>query len=273
MNKRTRLTIRKYLTLTRAGIIEALSFRVSYIVTILGNLVYLIVIYYLWKAIYASSSTDVVNGMTFTDTMIYLVLATALSSFFEVYLVWQIGRNIQSGKIILDIIKPMEFQIYTFFYVSGNYVVAFIATFLPTFILVYFLTGGAIAIGTNLVFFIVSIIMGLIINFCIDFFVATICLFTQSTWGINIMKEVIILFVSGATIPIAFFPEPLKTIVGYLPFQAIYNTPLLFLVDESLTMDKSIKMLLVQLFWVFFVILASRLFWKKSIKIMTVNGG
>ncbi len=273
MNKKTSLPFRKYLTLTRAGIIESLNFRVSYIITVLGNLAYLVVIYYLWKAIYASSPTEVVNGMTFTDTMIYLVLAASLSSFFEVFLVWQIGRNIQSGKIVLDIIKPMDFQMYTFFYVSGNYVVAFFVVFLPTFILVNILTGGAIEIGTNIILFIASVAMGLIINFCIDFFVATICLYTQSTWGINIMKEVIILFISGATIPIAFFPEPLKSIIGYLPFQAIYNTPLLLLINKSLAMDQCIRMLLMQLFWAVFVILASRLFWKKSLKIITVNGG
>lgn len=135
------------------------------------------------------------------------------------------------------------------------------------------LTGGAIPLGTNLLFFAVSAVLALVINFCMDFFVATICLYTESTWGINIMKEVIILFVSGATIPLAFFPEPLKTIVGYLPFQAIYNTPLLFLVDGSLTTDRCFEMLLVQLFWLIFVIAASRLFWKKSLKVITVNGG
>ncbi len=265
--------MKKYLALTRAGIIEALSFRVSYVVTILGNLTYLVVIYFLWKAIYDSSPAKVVNGMTFTDTMIYLVLAASLASFLEVYLVWQIGRNIQNGKIILDIIKPMDFQLYTFFNISGNYVVTFFFTVLPTFILLEILTGGAIPFGVNLIFFAASAIIALVINFGIDFFVATICLYTQSTWGINIMKEVIILFISGATIPLAFFPEPLKTIVGYLPFQAIYNTPLLFLIDETLTVDRYFEMLLIQLFWVFFVILASRLFWKKSLKIITVNGG
>ncbi len=273
MNKKTSFSMRKYLTLTRAGITESLSFRASYIISFFGNLVYLVVIYYLWKAIYASSSTDIVNGMTFTDTMIYLVLAAAMSNFLQVYLVWEIGRDIQTGKIVLNLIKPMDFQIYTFFCVSGNYVVSFFTSFLPTFILVYFLTGGAIVTGTNIVFYAVSLVIGLLINFCIDFFVGTICMYTQSTWGINIMKEVILLFVSGAMIPLAFFPEPLKTIVGYLPFQAIYNTPLLFLVDDSLTINKSFKMLFIQLFWLLFVFLASRLFWKKSLKIITVNGG
>ena len=98
---------KKYLTLTRAGIIESLQFRLGTLVMLAGNLLYLIVVYFLWKSIFASSETDVVNGMTFTDTLIYLVLATALFNFMEMYTVWEMGRNIQSGKIVLDFLKPM----------------------------------------------------------------------------------------------------------------------------------------------------------------------
>ena len=126
---------KKYLTLTRAGIIEALQFRLSFIVMVIGNILYLIVIYFLWKAIYRSAGTDVVNGMTFSDTLIYLVLATALFNFMEMYIVWEMGRDIQSGKIALNLIRPMEYRNYLFWSVSGSFVVNFVFTFIPTFII------------------------------------------------------------------------------------------------------------------------------------------
>ena len=117
------MKLKKYLTLTRAGIIEALQFRLSFVVMVIGNLLYLIVVYFLWKAIYASAGTDTVNGMTFTDTLIYLVLATALFNFMEMYTVWEIGRNIQSGKIVLDLLKPIEYRKYLFWSYSGSFAV------------------------------------------------------------------------------------------------------------------------------------------------------
>lgn len=93
------MKLKKFLTLTRAGIIESLQFRLGTLVIVAGNLLYLIVVYFLWKAIYASVGTGIVNGMTFSDTLIYLVLATALFNFMEMYIVWEIGRSVQSGKI------------------------------------------------------------------------------------------------------------------------------------------------------------------------------
>jgi ABC-2 type transport system permease protein len=65
--------MRRLMALTKAGVVESLQFRLGTFVTLFANLIYLALVYFLWKAIYASSGTDVVNGMTFYDTMIYLI--------------------------------------------------------------------------------------------------------------------------------------------------------------------------------------------------------
>ncbi len=267
------MKVKKYLTLTRAGIIEALQFRLSFIVMVIGNILYLIVIYFLWKAIYRSAGTDVVNGMTFSDTLIYLVLATALFNFMEMYTVWEIGRNIQSGKIVLDLIKPMEYRKYLFWSYSGTFVTQFFLTFLPTFIAVAIVTHGEIHFGINILYFILAVVMAVSINYSIDFIVGTICLYTQSIWGINIMKQVIVLLLSGATIPIAFFPKAFKTVIYYMPFQSIYNTPLSLLLDKNPNTQETLGTLGISLMWCIIMMLVSKVFWKYSLRQITVNGG
>ena len=267
------MSLKKYLTLTRAGIIEALQFRLSLVVMIIGNLLYLIVVYFLWKAIYASAGTDVVNGMTFNDTLLYLVLATALFNFMEMYIVWEIGRSIQSGRIVLDLLKPIEYRKYMFWSYSGSFITQFILTFLPTFIVVTIVTHGAIHIGLNLIYFVLSVVMAVSINYSIDFIVGTICLYTESIWGINIMKQIIVLLFSGATIPLAFFPEALKKVVYFLPFQSIYDAPLSILLNSN----PQPKILLItfgtQFLWCSVMMIISKLFWKSSLRHITVNGG
>ena len=267
------MKLKKHLTLTRAGIIESLQFRLSMLVMVAGNLLYLIVIYFLWKAIYASADSDVVNGMTFSDTLIYLVLATALFNFMEMYTVWQVGRDIQSGKIVLDLVKPMDYRRYIFWSFSGAFVTNFFCTFLPTFIVVAIVTNGAIHMGLNLLYFAVSVVLAIMVNFSIDFIVATICLYTESIWGINMMKQVIVLLLSGATVPLAFFPDTLRNVVDHLPFQAIYNAPLTLLLDGDPDMKDVCITLGTQLAWCVGMFIVSKLFWKHSIKQITVNGG
>lgn len=267
------MKLKKYLTLTRAGIIESMQFRLGTLIMIVGNLLYLIIVYFLWKAIYASAGIDTVSGMTFTETLIYLVLATALFGFMEMYTVWEIGRNIQSGKIVLDLLKPMKFRSYLFWSYSGSFVTNFFFTFLPTFIVVMLVTHGAIYIGMNLLLFAVSVVMAVMINYSVDFIVGTICLYTESIWGVNIMKQVVVLLLSGATIPLAFFPEPLKTIVYHLPFQSIYNAPLSILLETDSNYKSVLTTLGTQLIWCVIMSLISKFFWKMSLRQITVNGG
>ncbi len=267
------MKLKKYLALTRAGILESFQYRMAMLVMVAGNLLYLTVVYFFWKAVYASSGSSVVNGMTFSDTLIYLVLATALFNFMEMYTVWEIGRNIQSGKIVLDLLKPMRFRSFLFWSYSGTFVTQFFFTFLPTFIIVCIVTNGAVPLGINLLYFTISVVMAVVINYAIDFMTGTICLYTESIWGINIMKQVIVLLLSGANIPIAFFPDTMKKIVGYLPFKSIYNTPLTILLEKNPDITVVAEALGIQLFWCITLLVLSSLFWKVSLRKITVNGG
>ncbi len=267
--------VRKVTALTRAGIIESLQFRLSTAVTLFGNLIYLALVYFLWKAIYDSSGTDVVNGMTFYDTMIYLILATSIFNFLEMFIVWDMSRAIQSGEIIMHLLKPMKYRKYTFWSYSGSHVILFFLTFIPTFLVVMLVTKGAVPIGWNCLTFVVSLVLALIINFNIEMLVAPICLYTESTWGINIVKETIVLLLSGATIPLAFFPEGFRKVVEYLPFRAVYDIPLSILLKKngSDTLEGILSLLGIQLAWCIVLTIAGNLFWNHAVKKITVNGG
>ena len=139
------MKLKRCLSLVRASILDSLQFRGALILTFVGNLFYLLLIYYLWKAIFASSESDIINGMTFSDTMIYLVFASALFNFMEMWIVWGTGRNIQSGQIIVDLLKPIEFRSFVFslIFICSIYFITlldflqekFFCTFSPLFLI------------------------------------------------------------------------------------------------------------------------------------------
>lgn len=268
-----RMKLRKYTALLRVGILEEMQYRLGAAVKLFGNIIYLIIIYFLWKAIFDSSPTDVVNNMTFTDTMIYLVLASTLFSTMEMFVTWWIGRSVQTGDIILELLLPIGYSSLNLLQSSGNTIVAVVVNLIPTMAIVYLITGGGFALSVNLIFFAIAVVLGIVLNYYINFFVGTICFYTESIWGINIMKEVIVLLLSGASIPIAFFPETLQRVVHYLPFQAIYNTPLMLLIDNSLSTQERFSMLGIQVFWLIVVGSISHVFFRISIRRVTVNGG
>ena len=129
--------------------------------------------------------------------------------------------------------------------------------------------------GINLLWFVISTVFALIVNFNIEMLVATLCLYTESTWGINIVKETIVLLLSGASIPLAFFPEKLRVVVQYLPFRAVYDIPLTILLQKngSDTFEGLLPMFALQVIWIVILTAAGTLFWNYSVKKITVNGG
>jgi ABC-2 type transport system permease protein len=87
------------------------------------------------------------------------------------------------------------------------------------------------------------------------------------------MKQVIVLLFSGATIPLAFFPEGLRRVVDFLPFRAVYDSPLTILLGGTQITEDVMNTLLIQLIWVVILGIFSRGFWKISLRQITVNGG
>ena len=116
-------------------------------------------------------------------------------------------------------------------------------------------------------------VLSVVINYNIDFIVGTICLYTESIWGINIMKQMIVSLLSGAAIPLAFFPEAFAKVVNVLPFKSIYDTPLTLLLASNPDFYTVASKLGTSILWAVVISIASSLFWKISIKQVTVNGG
>lgn len=267
------MKIKKYSGLFIGSLLEQLQYRMVLFITLLGNIIYLIIIYSVWKAIYSSVSDGIIKGMNFEGTMIQLVLASSLFYCTEMYIVWGIGKDVQSGKIILDLIKPMEYLSYLFWRYSGTLVANILITFLPTFIVVRLVTGNTIQFNINIIYFLASFLMGVIINYSINFITGIVCIYTNTIWGINIMKEAVVLLLSGATIPILFFPVQIQKILMFLPFPAIYSMPIKLLIDNNMLLDEIALVFGYQFTWVIIMLVICKIFFKISMTKIVINGG
>lgn len=263
--------MRKYLSITKNSVIAGMIYRVHYLFTVFSNVMFIVLIYFLWKAIYKNSET--LNGMTFEETFIYLALASSITCLFQTWTEFDMSRNIISGAIIRDLTKPLDHQFLTLFGVIGFVVNNLITITLPSMVVIYFIAGPHISLGINLLFFIPALVLAFLIVFTIDYITGLVSFYTESIWGISITKGVIVGALSGAVIPLNFFPESLRNIVQLLPFQAIYNTPLTILLSKDIGVHDYVYFLLNQMFWVAVLFAVSRLFYNKAVKVITVNGG
>lgn len=264
--------MKKYLYLAKSSFQTWLAYRVGFIFTILSTIIYIFITYYLWQAIY-SEPGRVLNGMTFNQTFLYLALASAVVSVLQTNIEWSIGNDIISGSIIMGLIKPVNYQILILSRSFGSMLCRLVFISIPSLLLIIIAFDANITIGINILFFLITIFLSFLVNYSFEFIVGVLSFYTQSIWGIFFTKSVIVALLSGATIPISFFPDTFQRILTFLPFQAIYNIPLKILTSQTLNIGEYAEMVLVQIFWIIGLFIAGRLFYNKSLKILTVNGG
>jgi len=246
-------------------------YRYGFLFTILGNIVYLGVAFYLWRSIYQNVRT--LHGLTFDQTFFYVALGSAVFILFKAYADWMISYDIREGMIAVYLTKPLDYQFYALFTSLGAALMNLTAITVPTVLLLTLVFKVHITPGPGLVVFPISLILAFLISFNFDYLVGLMAFYNESVWGLTITKEVILTVLSGALIPLQFFPDAIQKILLVLPFQAIYYTPLMMVTQPDQNLVIFLQMLAVQFLWVIATFVITRLVYTQAIKVLRVSGG
>jgi ABC-2 type transport system permease protein len=263
--------MRKYLAFTRGSFMVGLVYRFGPLFSLVGNFIYLGVAYYLWKSIYKNS--DTLRNMTFNETFLYIAIGSAVFILLKTYVDWEISYEIREGIITTYLIKPLDYQTYILFVSLGQILMSLLVITLPTIFIITLVFNVPIPLGLGTLLFPVSLLLALVVSFCFDYFVGTIAFYTESVWGLSTVKEIVILALSGALIPLQFFPEAMQKILFILPFQTIYHTPLMILTQPNQPLNVFLPMLAVQAVWAIALYILTRLFFAQALKVLRIAGG
>jgi ABC-2 type transport system permease protein len=263
--------VKRYWMLVRCVLMSGVNHRVHFFLMSLGNIIYILLIYYLWKSIYANSSQ--LNGLSFQQTFVYLAMGSSLFWLFTTWVEYDMSQGLINGTIVSRLLRPLDLQLYYFFDALGYITNNFLLIMFPALLMMFLLFKVSISFGWNLLWFGLSVAVSFVITFHIDYIIGLISFYTESIWGISIIKEVIVTTFSGAVVPLQFFPGVIHSVVEGLPFQTIYHTPLMLLISPQLSSGKVAVMLLIQLLWMMFCVGLARFIYIRAIRKITINGG
>lgn len=246
-------------------------YRLGFLFTILGNVIYLGVAYYLWKSIYQNAVT--LRGLTFDQTFLYVGLGSAIFILLKTYTDWFLNSEVREGMIASYLIKPIDIGAYFLATSFGSMLLNITIVSIPTLLMLVFVFKIHFIIGIGLFLFPISLLLAFLVSFYIDYAVGLACFYTESVWGLSSTKDIIVTVLSGALIPLQFFPATMQKILIWLPFQAIYHTPLTMITQPDQTIGVFLQMMFVQLMWAGILFVATRLFYNQAIKMIRVAGG
>lgn len=265
-----------YTPFTKAGVQISMTYRFNFFCFLLGEMLKCFIMFFLWKAVFESSGSNSFMGFSMTDMTVYIFI-----TFLSGYLTYSegayaVGEEIRDGSIAMRMIKPVSFDMTFLFQEIGNKMLIVAVVLAPICIGVelykYFATGAFMFQPLNFVLFLLSVIIAYLISFYFNVCYGFLAFFLKNLWGSNILKEVIIDFLSGATIPLAFMPQVLRDVLTFLPFSSLSYTPVMIYMGIY-SVEKSLALIALQLFWLFAFWLISKGIWRAAVKRLAVQGG
>lgn len=267
-------TLRRIGGMSRIAVRQRMQFRFDFIMTLVSTLMFSVLYYMLWKAIYQFGSGQVLPWeQLITYVMVGQTINFARWSPAERAPTYAMALRVRSGDIALDLIRPVDFQVQRFVEAAGFFAVEMVWVNIPVLLLLIFGLGiqkpPSFVAGAA---FGLSLIIGFLVAFSINSIIMMISFMTTNTFGVQLAKRAIIDIFAGSLIPFEFFPTGLQTVLSYLPFQAMAYIPL-SIYTGKLTGGHIGIALGEQLVWALVMIGISRLLWVKAAKRLAINGG
>jgi ABC-2 type transport system permease protein len=264
---------RAYATVTKNSLMSTFTYRAHFLFQIFGSVVGIVVLWYLWHSIYTGSGQTTLRGMTFEQTFLYVGLGTALFVLMRTWAEWFINGQIRSGDIVVHFFRPYDHMAWTFADNLGQVIGNLITITIPSLAVIFLVFQMPLPDAAHALLAVPAIVQAFLLSFLIDYFIGITAFWTESIWGISAGKDILVLLLSGAMVPLPWFPEAVRGVLQWLPFASLYNTPLSLLAGAPLDPVQVLGRLGLQTAWIVVLFFGVRAYFRMTSRKLTVAGG
>lgn len=256
---------------TRQAFQFVAAYRFNFFAEIFLTLLRMYGIYWVWKILYTQRPGAF--GVDLGQMITYGVLGMALEIFMWSRPQHYMARQVKSGAIDTDLMKPLDFHFHMLARSLGETVIALIVLVVPSVAIAYFVLGAELPpdAGTA-VLFVISLVLGYIVLFHLNFLIGSLAIVALDIRHINWAYYSLVRFFGGQMIPLWLFPPALAWLAGALPFQCTYFIPMSIYIG-SLAGTEALQAMGLQLAWAAALILISRALWSWAHRRLVVQGG
>jgi len=173
----------------------------------------------------------------------------------------------------MDLIKPVSVQWMWICRAMGESTFRLGLLTLPTAVLVAFVfpVHGP-ASREDFLLFLVGVLGSFFLMGAINFMIGTCAIPLKSILALIRAKFWLIELLSGLLIPMAYFPDKIREVLAWLPFEHIAYTPLQIYLGKF-DRAHALRALATQWFWVAALLILAHLWWTRSVRRITIQGG
>lgn len=271
-----RKKLRIYFPFAANELKRQMAYKGAFYLFILISLFGSFISYFLWMAIYGSSGKNTLGGLTQEEMVVYIFMVYVTSSLVTISISDWVSDDVVKGTVAMNLIKPIDYRTSLISRAFGDMIYRFFAPAVFIWIGVEVYKVNILGLPAteikNILLYIVSCAMSFFIYVLFDFCFGMIAFFTTYIFGMLMIKEALLKFLTGQLIPLSFFPESVQRIFDFLPFSSMIYTPVMIYLGKY-TGSELVFVLLRQAVWVVLLYALGSLIWKKVTKRLVVLGG
>lgn len=265
-------TLNMYWEFSRKSFQRAAAYRFDAWTRIIGNVMFLFMWGFIWYGLY--HGREAVEGVSFQAMLSYILVSQALQGIHGAGTpLWEIQERVRTGDIAIEMLRPYDYTTRMLFSDFGSIAFYFITAIVPLYTLLFLVLKQAVPTSlAQVVLFVISVILGYLIRYCIELTFGLFTFWLVETGGVEDIFYFSISLFSGSVIPLWFFPGWLEQVARYLPFQGIFFVPNSIFVGQ-LTGQAALNALLSQVLWLLICYAILRLVWNRASMKIVVQGG
>lgn len=261
--------MRKYWFLFTTQLVNSLAYPAELVGRSLLMLPFMWIFAQLWRVTFSAAGSAEISGLTLPATLWYLMMTETIE-LSRPRLAAAISEAVKDGSIAYILSKPYDFLLYHLSTSLGETVFRALINALFGSTIIWLLAGPPPApLGYLAV--IPTLVGTWVLNFCLAAMIGLLAFVVEDTSGFQWIFQKLSFIFGGLLIPLDFYPEWLQEIAKALPFAAMLYAPARLFVEPS--PRAFLATLQVQALWILGLGLGLALFYRRSVKFLTVNGG
>jgi ABC-2 type transport system permease protein len=269
-------SLRKYVNILRASLIERMAYRGDFFLNTLLRFLPMVTTILLWQAIYEGSHQDQLANFTMKEMIAYLLLVHISRMFSSMPgLAAGIARDIREGTLKKYLLQPIDMIAYLVSYRLAHKMAYIVTSSLP-YALLFFLCRQFFDHLPDNPLTVAAYLVSLLLGFVVGFFFET-CIGMVGFWFLEVTSFLYIVntlnfFVSGHMFPLDLLPPLWASLLKSLPFQYMAYFPAAVFLGKIQGEELAYR-LLGEVLWALAFIVLARVLYRLGLRRYSAYGG
>ncbi|WP_152392711.1 ABC transporter permease [Paenibacillus guangzhouensis] len=269
MNRR-----RLYSAVFSMGVQHSMEYRLHFFLGLLGASFPILVQYFIWTAVYRHSGQSALFSYSYSQIILYTILAGLVSKLIATQFEHQIADDIKNGGLNKYLIKPVSYFGYRLVTFLGQKAIYYgmTAVLLVVIIWIASIRGVLDPQMTRLILFAMTLWGALILNFLIAYCICASAFYLHEISYFFVISSLLVNILSGGMFPLEIFGELVVKALQFTPFPYTIYFPVNIL-SGKMEAAAMYQGLLWQCGWIGLFFWLSRLTWRVAMKKYSAVGG